>query len=281
MELNIEQVPECFRPIINTVYPPNNTMEFERWAYMNYLGANTDRTYLPILWTAYHVNNGYGQDERAIQELQEYVDGLDRSEKYWTVVQYDDSVLIDFKGLDVIRFEMSKKGFVDLPLIGQEHPYKFFNKKKWMASFVGSMTHQIREHVKSLSSSDGYYISFEHKDAETYCRVLNESIFSLCPRGYGVNSFRIAESMLYGAIPVYISDEFMTPFGIDFEQFGVLIKQEDVGRIDEILCSIEPEEIIKKQDHIQSYYDKYYTYEGVFKQIKNTLATEYHKRKGE
>jgi hypothetical protein len=48
----------------------------------------SDYIYIPILWTSYHVNNGYGANANI---LQEYVDAIVEQfpdEKFFTVVQY-------------------------------------------------------------------------------------------------------------------------------------------------------------------------------------------------
>jgi hypothetical protein len=49
------------------------------------------------------------------------------------------------------------------------------------------------------------------------------SIFALCPRGYGKSSFRIMEAIHFGAIPVYISDEFVTPYHSPFNSFCIQV----------------------------------------------------------
>ena len=108
-----------------------------------------------------------------------------------------------------------------------------------------------------------------------------ESIFTLCFRGYGSNSFRTFESLQYGSIPVYITDEVISPFRINFEDFGVVIKSEDAHKIDEILSAVEPIEVVSKQEKLQGVYEKYYTYEGCFNQIIKSLETEFDNRQTE
>ena len=36
---------------------------------------------------------------------------------------------------------------------------------------------------------------------------MRDSLFSLCPRGYGPTSFRLYESIQLGSIPVYIAED--------------------------------------------------------------------------
>lgn len=275
--LSVEQAPKQFRPTINTVYPPNNNVEFERWVFENYIGCDTDRVYLPVFWTGYYVNNNYGNDKVAITELQDYINSLDKTKKYWTIVQYDDSILNDVSGLDILRFEMSNPNHVHIPLIGQPHPFTFSGPKKWEANFVGSRTHPVRNELENLKKEDGYYVSFEQHSIEEYCKIIHESMFTLCPRGYGVNSFRIAEALQYGSIPIYISDDFIHPFGLDFHKFGVVLNSRHIKHLEEKLASISTLDIIEKQKEGKRVYQEYFTYEGCLKNIINILENERNK----
>ena len=259
---------------INVGYPPGNSPIFEEWLYDNFSRIQTDRKLIPVHFTSYFVNNGYGHNKQALQDLQLFVDSLDRSQKWVTVVQYDDGVLVDFKDLDVLQFNMSQNVGIEMPLLCQPQPYKFHSQKKWLANFVGSKTHPIRESANSLLYHPDYYVSFQHHDIETYCRIIHESVFTLCYRGYGRNSFRIAEALQYGSVPVYISDEFINCFDANFEDYGIIITHEDQHRISEILESVPIEDVIKKQSKLKEVYQTYYTFEGVFNQIKKILEKE-------
>lgn len=267
-----------FKKTISVIYPPDNTQIFEEWFAEHYSDVYTDRELIPVFFTSYWVNNNYGNDKKAFNDLQSYIDSLDRGNKYICVCQYDDGVLIDFKDLDVLQFNMSKNIGVSIPLLCKPHPYNFTGGKKIFANFVGSRTHPIRNYADKLHDTSGYYISFTNHDIESYCRIMHESMFTLCFRGYGLNSFRIAEAIQYGSIPVYISDEFVLPYDVNFEYYGVLIHEKDAHRIDEILQSIEPYEVVKMQERLKEIYDTYYTYEGNLKKIINCIEAEYYSR---
>jgi hypothetical protein len=269
-------VPKQFQPQINTVYPPHNYTEFERWFFENYEGDVSDREYLPIFFTGFYVNNNYGNDKAALSELQSYIDALDKSKKYFVICQYDDSILNDLSGLDVYQFNMSRQWDYPLPLIGQPHPYVFNEEKKYLANFVGNITHPIREHAKTLQGKEGYYISFDRHSPEEYCRVIAQSYFTLCYRGYGINSFRIAEAMQYGSIPVYISDNFMLPHNIPFYAYGIKIEQNELSQLHKRLSDVL--EWMGKEgnenyypNNIREFYKGAFTYEGTKNKILNHL----------
>lgn len=211
----IVNVPEVFKPKHPFPYPPDNTVEFERWFYLHTKSDEIgDRVYLPIFWTAYYVKFKYGKDKFAAQRLQIFLNKLDRKKKYFTIVQYDDGILHDVSHLDLKIFSMGG-GRVDypLPLICEPHKFEFPGiEKDIFCSFVGTVTHPIRaEIIKQLSGKEGYYISTKLHSLKDFCKILARSKYVLAPRGYGKTSFRIMEALQYGAVPIYISDEFCHP----------------------------------------------------------------------
>lgn len=119
----IARVPADFRPTIRVEYPPDNRQIFEEWFFHNVHEIPGDRVYLPVFWCSFQVNNDYGKG-RKMAELQAFVDGLDRSKKYFTITQYDDGPLVDFKDLDIQVFG-SGGGRIDvpIPLVCMPHPF--------------------------------------------------------------------------------------------------------------------------------------------------------------
>lgn len=249
-----------FRPHIRVDYPPNNTLIFEEWFYDRWMGGQVknDRSYLPVFWTSYWVNHDYGNNPVRKKILQDFVDSLPRDKKYFTIVQYDDGCLVDFKDLDILVFNMSGGGF-DIPLTCMPHPYSFNVPRELFSSYVGSNTHELRRYIKPTTT--------KRLDIKEYCELHARSVFSLCPRGYGINSFRITEALQYGAVPVYISDKFVEPFGIDFNEYGVKIEPGQINRLESILRAITPAEIEAKRERGKEVYQGFHTYEGLRNKI--------------
>lgn len=266
---SIEKVPETYQTKMPFPYPKDNHVEFERWFFLNTKSAEIKgRTYLPIFWTGFYVTHKYGKDKPVNSHLQAYINKLDRSKKYFTIVQYDDGILHDVSHLDIKIFSMGG-GRIDypLPLICQPHKPLPPVKKDIFCSFVGNITHHIRKTlIDQLTGKDGYYISTKNHTPEKFAEILNRSKFVLAPRGYGKTSFRIQEALQYGATPVYISDEFIHPHnmvGLFFEaDFGMLPK------LPELLKGIED-----KSDHNTNIeiYKKHFTYEANKKLILENL----------
>jgi hypothetical protein len=252
-------VPDKFRPHIKVDYPEGNNPIFEEWFFTQCDHEN----YLPVFWTSYFVNNGYGRNLRVKKELQQFVNSLDKSKQYFTIVQYDDGPLVNLPP-NIKVFAMSGPRIdYPLPLICQPHRHTFNEERDLFSNFIGRMTHPIRkELMKVLAGKSGYLTSSNPIPTEDFCRILSKSVFTLCPRGYGQTSFRICESLQYGSIPVYISDQFIIPHNHDFTEYGVLIDAKDLSELPYILSGYTPEMIKRLQDNGRKIYNEKYSFEG-------------------
>lgn len=271
----IVNVPIEFRFQDPFFYPSDNEIDFEYWLSMNVKDEDIEgeRHYLPITWTAYYKFWQYGENAGAIQKLQVFLDKLDKSKKYWSVVQFDLGILNDVSGLDIKVFSMAGQPMdYPLPLISQPHKFKPLHETKDIfACFVGANTHPIRSEIFKLSKNADYYISCEKHTLDNYCSILAHSLFSLCPRGVSCASFRVMESIFYKSIPVYVSDFFIEPHNVPFEQYGVKITFAEVPYIDSILSSITKAEITSLQETGAIFYKELYTFEANRKLILNNI----------
>lgn len=262
-------IPKEFQPRIHFRYPPDNSLIFEEWYYKACRNHVSEREYLPIFWTSYYVNHQFGKNTAAIQKLQNFIDQLPKK-KYYTICQFDDGILNDLSGFDIEVFSMSGGG-ITIPLISEPHRYKFDGGKKYLANFIGKITHPIRNKlIEAIPNNSNYYISTAHHKMDKYCKAISESLFTLCPRGYGKTSFRIQEAIQYGSIPVYISDEFVLPE--KFNQYGICLS--DVNKIDEYLSEYSFKEIMFAINLLPKIYQDYFTYDAVKNYIHKCLKNE-------
>lgn len=213
------QIPPPFRFQDRSKYPSDNTEDFEWWLSNHMSAYKGERIYLPITWTAFYKTCKYGTDALGLHKLQQFLDGLDRTKKYFTVCQWDDGIINDVSMLDLRKYNMGAPGDYQLPLICQPHAYAPPRvKKDIFCSFVGRVTHPIRQKiVDELTGKDGYYISTKHHGLLQFCEILARSRYVLAPRGYGLTSFRIAEGLQYGAHILYVSDKFLRPHQSDYD----------------------------------------------------------------
>jgi len=269
-------IPQEFRRTIKHVYPPNNSKIFEEWFFERYNPSDnkSGREYIPIFPTSYQVNANYGRDSGKMRQLQRVFDKLDRSKKYFIIAQYDDGIKANLNGLDVTVCGMGG-GRIDLPLplTCMPHPYTETSLKHIFASFQGALTHPIREELlRVLKNNSRYLVSAKKVSIQEYVRNIQASTFVLCPRGYGKSSFRIAEALQWGAIPVYISDEFIFPFNVDFNEYGYAIHHNQIGNLDEILSDIPLCDVHKKRQAGKKAYAEIYSYEGCYQMLMKHLC---------
>lgn len=270
-------VPLKFRPNHPFEYPKGNKVEFERWFHENTTIADlrgTSRVYLPIFWTAYHVLNNYGGNKQAIAELQEFIDKLPRNKQYFTICQYDDGPLVNFGNLDIMVYGMGG-GRIDypIPLIWDMPPIneemiRPLTIREHTYNFIGRVTHPVREAIINTPyyGAGSAYVSTNPHEYTEYMSVLGNSVFTMCPRGYGRTSFRIAEALRMGSIPIYITDDKpIIPYNWDFLNYGII-----VSSMDEFLHKLpmlSRNYINNLHDISRHIYKKYYTYQSLKKAI--------------
>lgn len=275
---NFASVPQHLRPLQFSRYPPDNAITFERWYMENWSPKDQrERTYLPIQWTALYCNNGYG-NAAILHTIQKYIDSLDPAKKYYTIVQYDDGILNDISRLDIKVMAMSIKSDFSLPLLCTPHKFNFSPKgikKEIYASFIGNLTHPIRARiVEQLQAKEDYYISVKQHTLHDYCKIFARSKYVLCPRGYGLSSFRIQEAIDFGAIPVYISDEFIFPYNMPTFPFGPVLCTDNCDDIDGSLRYADDHGVDKITKMMIESNKALFTYAGCKREILKYLEDE-------
>lgn len=272
----------------NHEYPQNNKIIFEEYFY-NWFIENKpiiNKTYLPIFWTNYYISKGYADQD--ISEVNDFLNALDKSKEYFTIVQWDDGIVNPFQYNNIYVFAQGgggKKssdelfcgtiGNYPIPLNCQPNPSIINKNKDIFASFVGAIhgRSSCREALYNNLKNNNKYLFQESIGYDAFSNIMSRSIFSLCPRGYGATSFRICEALQHQSIPVYISDKPWIPFNdmINFNDYGIFIDSKDIEKIDQILAKISEEEIYKKLSFGKRIHDEYYSFEGCAKKIITKL----------
>ena len=280
----IEQVPNIFQILTNVEYPPHNKMIFEEY-FMNYYSrwdySEKERIYLPILWTNYYISRNYGCFD--MSHLQKYLDGLDRSKKYFTVIQYDDGILQNIDDLDILIFgaggggekTISEKNLgYPIPLICLPTPDVRKNRERDMlCSFIGKFTNKYKIRLL-LRQLYGNKILVEGVlGYKTFVDVMERSVFSLCPRGYGATSFRICEALQHGSIPVYVYDKPWIPWKdeFDFNEIGILISKKEIPNLLNIVKRKTKDDIKRYVENGERIYEEYFSFEGCAQKIINKI----------
>lgn len=256
--------------------PPDNKIIFEEYFSQKFLSEKpeTNREYLEVCWTNYYVSKNYCNDD--MSELQEFLDALDTSKKYFTICQWDDGIRHKVDHIDLFTFGSGGHGDVAYPLNCVPHEYEATRNRDVLASFMGAIKgrHQVREKMyESMSDKDGVYIG-QSLGKDDFINLLSRSIFALCPRGYGKTSFRICEALQLGVIPVYIYDEPWIPFAdrLEFESYGILCHVDDIDDLYDKLKSVSLEKINQLIQKGQEVYEQYYHYNGCYNTIIEYLT---------
>lgn len=201
------------------------------------------------------------------------------------------------ENIDLIAFESTSDLYDrDIPLIPwvkrsrtdltsiSDIKYLFNMKRDLTYSFVGETSYYPNlpaNHIrglkmKSLEGNDTSYFIGKPSVCESiygkcggYKNMLYRSIFTLCPAGYGRWTYRLAESLAAGSIPVIISDGYILPHQnqIKWDNICLRVSEDNICNLREIIMSKTDDEIESMQYEISSV-KKHLTLEA---QINNYL----------
>jgi hypothetical protein len=272
------------RPVATyPIYPPYHQGEYlEEYFSKNYKQEYSKRQYIDIFWTNLYCNGNYSIN------IQSELNKLPQQEKFFTVCQHDDGPKENLPK-DTLIFSAGGNRthgkIIPIPLICSRIPdyllYKV-EKKIFFASFIGSLTHYLREvMVNCISGNNDYFINMSIwtnnvpiDDFKKFANITSLSKFSLCPRGYGPTSFRLYECFQLGSVPVYISDYHYLPWQdeLNLEEFCVLIKPEQLCDLDKILKGIDDERYNKMLITGIETYNKYFTLDAMVNNIIKRIS---------
>lgn len=265
-------------------YPPYHTGDYLEEYFIKYFLENnisTNRYFIPISWTSTYIHNG---DNPNNQYLQNELDSLDSSYNYFTVSTHDEAPRQNLPKNTIRYAAAGRLGAIPIPLGASKIPknlIKYNINKKYLASFVGSLTHPIRsELIKTYVNNQNFYFAYKQWNISVKQDSLlhlidktQESFFGLAPRGYssgyGLN-YRLFEIMQLGSVPIYITDYFWLPWEdeIDWNSICVLCKNNEINDLENRLYDIiKTNKYENMLQNINKIYDTYFTAENITKKI--------------
>ena len=273
---------ESLRPNpVYPTYPPYHVGDYlEDYFYKKYLNEDqsTLRDFIAISWTTLYVQN-------QTQEIQPFLNSLDQNKKYFTILQHDDAPLHKLPK-DTLCFgaggNYQGNNVIPIPLICSPLNVEYTEQdRSVLVSFVGSNTHNIRVKIaNNFSQKDDCFIYIKNwspavpqNDFYLFLDTAVKSKYMLCPRGYGLNSFRLYECFQLGCVPVIISDQFYLPWTdeLNWDDFAVLIHENEIDTAYKKLKSI-PDEKYKKMKQIgKEIYKQYFSMDGMYQNILKRL----------
>lgn len=85
-------------------------------------------------------------------------------------------------------------------------------------------------------------------------RIIQNSVFTLCPAGFGRWTFRLTQALSYGSIPVVISDGYVKPFPelIKWDEISLTVPEADLRTVPALLRSFPRSRIKEIQENIKA-----------------------------
>tara|TARA_R110000868_G_scaffold27089_1_gene103489 strand:+ start:1342 stop:2184 length:843 start_codon:yes stop_codon:yes gene_type:complete len=264
------------------VYPPYHIGDYiEDFFYKKFIeeSPTVARDYIALSWTTLYCQN---QDPK----IQNFLNSLDQSKSYFTVCQHDDAPRHSLPP-NTLCFSaggnVSGPNIIPIPLICSELSKELILKeeKQYTASFVGSDTHPIRiKMAQALFGKSDYQIwlktwspSVDKPDFKLFLELASKSKYMLCPRGYGLNSFRLYEAFQLNCVPVIITDKSYLPWQdeLNWSEFSILIDETNLPHIDQILKNIDDVQYKKLLTTGKNLYSSYFTLNGMYDNIIKRL----------
>lgn len=134
--------------------------------------------------------------------------------------------------------------------------------RKILASFQGANSHPIREVLKHIADETSIIVNLVKRDRyvgkidavnarsdQNYEWLLQNSNFAFVPRGDALFSYRLAEVMSFGCIPIILSDGWVLPFDriSAWEDFSLRVHADAVLRLPQILTAFTSKEIFSRR----------------------------------
>ena len=133
-----------------------------------------------------------------------------------------------------------------------------FAERRYLYSFLGAVrSAPVRERLAAMAHGPrGLFLDTSARAEEIarhgtaddrrafarqYADATNLSRFVLCPRGVGVSSRRLFETMGMGRAPVVLADDWVPPDGPVWERSCVFIREADCARLPDLLAEREDE----------------------------------------
>ena len=272
MKIHILPADDSYRPRrLGGAYPPHD----DKWGveedFLAYLTKDTslvtespdgaDWHYLAFFWTTWYANHGHTRSTRA--ELENAVEkAVIDPLKTFAVCQRASGTGIVL-GIEKLFLASRKWSYgEDIPLLCKPHQRVRHAKRKYLASFVGALgNHAVRQSLASqLGQRDDIRILDGNRGTDFFVNTILESYVSLCPRGWGGDSFRFYESMQLGVLPMLIGNLDTRPFKEEIPWSECSLYARTVEEASEILQDTPRALLLDMGDRAAEIYEQHLTY---------------------
>jgi len=268
-------------------YPPYHTGKYIEEYFYDYYIQNkstfdqTGYTLLPIFWTTAYLNR---------LDVAPYINILPKNLKYFCVAQHDDGVKEPLPPDTIVFSAGGNSGGIPLPLVCSPIPESYIQTNEpqtIFCSFVGSNTHPVRQQmIDALKDDSLFYIqtddwswNINQTKQEMFFNTIKKSKYTLCPRGYGAQSFRFYEALQLGSVPIYIHDDRKwQPYAekLNWNEFSVSIHISEIDSLKDKLLSITDLDYQKMVSAGKRVYEDFFHIRHIPEYVLNTLTTIHH-----
>jgi hypothetical protein len=133
-----------------------------------------------------------------------------------------------------------------------------------------SWVRRIGAHVITTGLGDRAFVG----TAPDWRNVYASSKFILVPRGGGRNSYRLAEVLQMGMVPVCVYDDFpWLPYydSINWSGFAIVVRYDGLRAVVPIMQNETVEEVGRMRRRIRELYDSHFSVAGMFRQVFSLL----------
>jgi hypothetical protein len=241
--------------------------------------------YIPLIpaWTDIYVQGGY-QGEAGEKLAKALRQALQSNVVYITVCQNDDG----FPGsnrlfqqiqqeYNIVVLSSGGYGHVAIPLLKQterlvkKRRHKVpISQRHRLVSYVGSLQHaphDLRARMMDVVGYDGDQYFY----GKRWRRVMWDSKFSLCPRGFGRTSYHVMETLQMGLIPIQVymdNDIPWIPYPTLLDNLTFTTTLKDLPLLLKTLEQMPESSIETMEEEIAALRPQYFTYMGVLNQIQ-------------
>lgn len=191
---------------------------------------------------------------------------------------------LKFEESDIIFTPHSYVGdnFITIPHYAVNIDTNIKDEKNNLFSFIGSTTTHItrKSLVKKYPNNCfdtnihwGLYDGASDDFKSNYVNLLNDSIFSICPRGTGISSVRLFESMAMGCIPIVVADNYEYPLSdiIEWSKISINVSENEINDDDiinrKIIEFTKQYDIKKVKEEVLNIYNEYFSNDKLHKTV--------------
>jgi len=202
-----------------------------------------------------------------------------RTDCLYVTVSQDAQGIFELSRLNpnILILSSGGNGHIPIPLLKSLLPYVPYPTERFLfkydVGFYGSQRSQRAMTIPTIELKlKERRVKYKIGKSEHWQKDMASTKFNLCPCGFGRTSYRLAETIQIGRIPVYLyGDVPWIPYqgtNISIEHFGFIRSVTEINDLAGwiVYWNRNEEDIIQRLERIKQVRE-HYTYDGVLKQI--------------